>query len=240
LLVSKEAGYAVFASTHAPSGDPDATYVLFRCRAFESPHCHYDALSFILYGLRRDWVVDSGYLSYHEWDPRRRYLRSPDAHSLVVIGSGRHRTGASECVEWSPTEEGGRVVSYHDLPGGRHTREITFTRPHTLLVRDQVEFTRRRWRPWCQLFQCAQDLDVRVVSGREAELVAGDGARCALRQSATGEWRVARGEEKPALQGWYSESYGEWAPGLTLIFSPTLGTTEVETELEITPPGQAP
>ena len=236
LLVSKEAGYAVFASTHAPFGDPDAIYVLFRCRAFESPHCHYDALSFILYGLRRDWVVDSGYLSYHEWDPRRQYLRSPRAHSLVTAGTRDFRTRANECLEWGRTSEGDFVVSYHDLPAGRHTRWLLFTPPHQLTIVDQLHSARRRKVQWAQLFQLAPDLEVEIVSEAEAHLKAPDGARCIIRQSVPGRWRVARGEERPRLQGWFSESYGDWEPTTTLMFRPRPGEKTAESVLTLHPP----
>lgn len=233
-VICARAGYAIMLSSPSPieAGEYD-TYVLFRCRAFESPHCHYDALSFILYGLRRDWVVDSGYLSYHEWDPRRWYLRSPRAHSLVIAGTSDIRTQANECVEWGRTAEGDYVVSYHDLSTVRHTRRVLFTPPHQLTITDHMQPARRRKVQWSQLFQLAPDLEVEIVSDAEAHLLAPDGARCAIRQSVPGRWRVARGEERPRLQGWFSKNYGEWEPTTTLIFQPAPGEMAVESVLTL-------
>ena len=228
-VISPRAGYAIFRSGEVEKQD---LYVLFRCRAFISPHCHYDALSFTLYGLGRDWIIDPGYLNYHEWDPRRAYLRSPRAHNLVLAGEADFRTGASEVVEWGNAAEGDYVVSYHDLPQARHTRRVQLTPPRTLVIGDRLESTRPPPLPWEQLFQVAPDLGVEVVSDRAVRLLA-DGAECAITQSAPGQWQVIRGQTKPRLQGWYSEAYGKWTPGLTLVFRPAPGTAAVETRLEV-------
>ena len=239
-VICPRAGYAIMLSSPSPAAaSEDDTYVLFRCRAFESPHCHYDALSFILYGLQRDWVSDSGYLSYHEWDPRRRYLRSLRAHSVVVAGGSDFRTHTNKCLEWGRTAQGDFVVSYQDLPTARHTRRLLFTPPHQLTITDHVQPARRRGFQWSQLFQLAPDLEVEIASEVEAHLLAPDGARCIIRQRTPGGWRVARGEQHPRLQGWISKSYGEWEPTTTLIFQPGPGETAVESVLTLHPPPQA-
>ena len=233
LLVSPRAGYAILASEPPPYGNPDATYLLFRCRAFESPHCHCDALSFILYGFSRDWLVDPGYLSYQEWDPRRQYLRSPGAHSLVLVDAQDFRTRQNDVADWGRTKEGDFAVAYHDLPRGRHTRRVLLTRGGEILVHDEVTPVRRRWLPWAQLFQIAPDLEVVPVFDHEAHLKAQDGSRCVIRQDVGGEWRVVRGQERPRLQGWHSPAYGQWQPGTTLFFHPPPGVTQVQSRIAL-------
>jgi hypothetical protein len=227
-IVSSRAGYAIFRSEE---DEADSVYVLFRCRAFISAHCHYDALSFVFFGLGRDWLVDSGYLNYHEWDRRRQYLRAPRAHSLVTIGDDDLRTGESECLEWGTSEGGNYAVGYHDLRRARHTRRVQMTR-QSLTIVDQIRPARRHPARWAQLYQVAPDLEVEIISDREARLVA-DTAECAITQSFPGQWQLIRGQRKPRLQGWYSEAYGEWAPGITLVFRPVPGAGGLETRLEL-------
>lgn len=232
MMVSPRAGYAVFRSGESRG----ALHVVFRCRWFVSPHCHYDGLSFVLHARGRLWLGDPGFLNYHEWDPRRQYLRSPRAHSLVIIGAGDWRGAPSECMEWAQSEHGGYVVSYHDLPCGRHARRMEVRFPDTVVVQDRIEAGTRRPRPWCQLFQVAPGLAARIVSPREAHLVAGDGSRCVIMQSREGRWEVVTGEMRPILQGWHSPGYGEWKPGTTLIFQVPPGQPEMETVLKVPPP----
>jgi hypothetical protein len=151
----------------------------------------------------------------------------------VIAGGSYFKTQTNKCLEWGRTAEGDFVVSYEDLPTARHKRQLLFTPPHQLTITDQVQPARRRRLQWSQLFQLAPDLEVKIISEFEAHLVASDGARCSIRQSVPGQWRVARGEERPRLQGWVSESYGKWAPTATLIFQPAPGETAVETVLTL-------
>jgi hypothetical protein len=88
--------------------------------------------------------------------------------------------------------------------------------------------------PWEQLLQVAPDIQVEVISEREA-LLLGDGGRCAITQSAPGCWRVIRGQIEPRLEGWYSEAYSKWEPGVTLVFQPAKGATRLTTRLELQP-----
>lgn len=235
LTVSPRAGHAIF---RAGAGQEPGVYVLFRCHAFISTHCHCDALSFVLHGLGRDWIVDPGYLNYHDWDRRRHYLRSPRAHSLVVIGESDFRTGNSECLEWGSAAEGEYVVAYHDLPQARHTRRVQLAPAGVLTLTDQVQPARRKPVPWVQLFQVAPDLTVEIVTDREAQLIA-EGARCVITQSLPGKWQVIRGQTRPRLQGWYSEAYGKWEPGTTLVFRPPPSTTALTSVVELRAEGQA-
>jgi hypothetical protein len=233
-VVSKRAGYAIFRSRAPGEAESERDlYVLFRCRAFSSPHCHHDALSFTLYGLGRDWIVDPGYLNYHEWDARRQYLRSARAHSLVLIGDRDFRVGRNDLMEWGSEEEADYVSAYHDLRQGRHIRAFRFERGGTVVLRDEVQPARRRPVGWRQLFQIAPDLEVTIVSPQEAHLIAPDGELCIIRQSVPGQWRVARGETRPRLQGWYSAGYGQWESGTTLFFHVLPGATEVRSELAL-------
>ncbi len=178
-------------------------------------------------------LLDPGYLNYHEWDPRRQYLRSARAHSLVLIGDRDFRVGQNDLMEWGSEEEADCVSAYHDLRQGRHIRAFRFERGGAVVLRDEVQPARRRPVGWRQLFQIAPDLEVAIVSPQEAHLIAPDGALCIIRQSVPGQWRVAKGETRPRLQGWYSAGYGQWESGTTLFFHVLPGATEVRSELAL-------
>jgi len=230
MVVSERAGYAIFRA----AGDAD-TYALFRCAARISPHCHYDGLSFVLFGLGREQLRDSGFLSYHEWDPRRQYLRSPRAHSVALAGPGSFRTQECRLLEWGRADGESYALSYQDQPEGRHTRRFAFRPPREVVVEDRFDHSRRRPRPWRQLWQVGLGLGVEIVSEREAHLVSEDGSRCVIEQSVSGRWEVVTGRERPTLQGWYSAGYGEWEPATTLIFHVPLGEAAVKSSLTLCP-----
>lgn len=87
-------------------------------------HGHADALNVTLRTHGRDVLVDPGtydYFSYPHW---RQYFRSTKAHNTVVI-DGRDQSeplglflwgqrATAKCLEWCPTEAGGKVVGEHD------------------------------------------------------------------------------------------------------------------------------
>jgi hypothetical protein len=110
-----------------------------------------------------------------------------------------------------------------------------FVSPRRLVIRDQISPARPGGVRWSQLFQVAPGLEVEVKSPREAHLVAPEGARCVVEQSAAGEWQVVRGQEKPRLQGWYSAGYGEWEASATLFFRPSAETLELESRVRLEP-----
>jgi hypothetical protein len=76
---------------------------------------------------------------------------------------------------------------------------------------------------------------VGIVSPREAHLVSAEGTSCHLTQSLPGRWELLSAQEAPALQGWYSESYGKWTPGQTLRYHPPAAARTLETTLTLHP-----
>jgi hypothetical protein len=232
---SPRAGYAIF---RCGPGDVTDLHLLFRCSAFDSPHCHRDALSLTLYALGRDWLVDPGYLNYHEWDPRRHYLRSPRAHSLVLAANGDFPTAENGVVDWGRAEAGHYVTSFHALRRWKHERTMFVAGPREVRIRDHLQPAGRPVN-WQQLFQVAPGLRIQIVSPAEARLLAPDGQRCIVQQSICGEWSIVQGQEKPFLQGWHSPRYGVWESRPTLIFRLPAGAAEVESRLLLSEPGPA-
>ncbi|MCH7872999.1 MAG: alginate lyase family protein, partial [Planctomycetes bacterium] len=106
----------------------DRISIVFDCGSLGygplAAHGHADALSFTLRAFGEDVLVDPGtydYFSYPEW---RAYFRSTRAHNTIVIDdldqsevSGLflwERKARARCIEWAPSEGGGRIVAEHD------------------------------------------------------------------------------------------------------------------------------
>ena len=143
-LLSFKAGYAIH--TSYPVGDEPSetdTYILYRCNSWNhSGHCHCDALSFELFGLGREWLVDSGKLNY-EKSADRGYMTSARAHNVVLVDGQDFPFCPIELVDFDRTPEGDYVAVRHNLPEARHVRRLDFHPPHVLRLTDEFGINRR-------------------------------------------------------------------------------------------------
>lgn len=223
-LLSFRAGYAIFRSGNRlrqPDAPPSAdTYAVFKCNSFSSPHCHNDALSFILYGLGRDWLVDAGQLNYEERTAARQYMRSSRAHNVLRISGQDFGYHNLELVEWGRDKRGDHVAVRHDLPEAAHTRRFRFVPPHVIELEDTVESNNQQMYVYEQLFHVAPGLQIKIFSNTHAALFADNGDRCDLRQAGDdGVWSVIEPQTEPEYQGWYSPVYGQLEKSPVLIYS---------------------
>ncbi len=121
-----EGGYYLL--RHGRAGSDERIVVTFDCGPLGygplAAHGHADALSFTLRAFGVDVLVDAGTYDYFTYPAWRRYFRGTRAHNTIEIDGqdqsemlGSFLWGAraqSRCVEWSPTERGGRVAGEHD------------------------------------------------------------------------------------------------------------------------------
>lgn len=235
-LMDFDAGYAAFTSYALDCPTPKTdTYMLFKCNAFVYTHYHHDALSFILYGQGRDWLVDSGLHSYREDSSERLYVRGPRGHNLVLVDNAEFELGEVELIDHGRTAQGDFVVARHHLPNAMHTRELLFTPPHTIRITDELTSTDANPHAYAQLFHVAPGLQVELESNQAARLVAEDGATCTLEQSgAAGAWQVIEGQKEPFWQGWYSPGFEKIEPAPVLIFTSDTPAAECEFQTTIT------
>jgi hypothetical protein len=233
-VLSFEAGYAVFTSYALDDDRPNTdTHVLFRCNAFEYTHAQNDALSFTLYGLGRDWLVDSGLYNYDEQSPGRRYMRSARAHNVVLVDEGDFESGRIELKDWDRTSRHDSVTVSHELPRARHLRSLRYIWPRRVEITDELSATDGRPHAYSQVFHVAPDLKVKVVSAQHVELVAQSGDACVIEQlGQAGEWRIIRGQKRPYWQGWYSARFLELVPNATLYYTtPRMSSCVFETRV---------
>jgi Heparinase II/III-like protein/Heparinase II/III N-terminus len=143
---------------YGESDSPDRISVVFDCGPLGmgplGAHGHADALSFTLCAFGRDVLVDPGtydYFSYPKW---RRYFRSTAAHNTIVIDGQDQsemlglflwgRRANARCLNWEPTQAGGKVTGDHDgythlAAPVIHRRTLELDGPNrTLIVRDSI------------------------------------------------------------------------------------------------------
>jgi glycosyltransferase involved in cell wall biosynthesis len=219
-LLSFPAGYAIFTAYDVTAGESDTvdTHLLFKCNSFQSTHCHNDALSFVLYGHGRDWLVDSGYLNYEEGSAEREYMRSARAHNVVLVDERDFDYHPCSLSRWARTAQEDLVEARHELPEAIHTRTLRFRPPAELVITDLLEARDDLRHSFTQLFHAAPGLQVELISPSSARLEAGDGRACEIEQLGPGGWTVVTGQREP-MQGWFSPTYGELEPAPVLLYA---------------------
>jgi len=220
-LLSFAAGYAVFTAYNPGTDNPRPdTHALFKCNSFQFAHFHYDALSFTLYGLGRDWIVDSGKYNYEEKTPERRYMRSARAHNGVLVDEADFGLNPITLVDYGRNDIGDWVAARHQLPQANHTRTFEFVSPTSVWLTDALESTDGKPHTYTQLFHVAPGLKVEQVGSSRLQLTAPNGDFCLLDQLApVGEWHVITGQKEPYYQGWYSPDFNKLEPIPTLCFT---------------------
>lgn len=219
-VLSFDAGYAIFTAYDIAASKPDPdTHVFYKCNAFKYAHNHADALSFVLYGLGRDWLIDSGVHS-HDQVPERHYVISPRAHNLVLVDEKNFPLGKVELIDSGRTLEGDFVTARHHLPTATHTRTLRFLPPYQVELRDDLSSTDGKPHTYTQVFHVGREIELRIISDRRVELVGKDGARCVIEQKGVaGAWRVIEGQKQPYWQGWFSPAYNKIEPSPALYYS---------------------
>jgi hypothetical protein len=125
-IALNQSGYYLL--QHGDLNSPERISVVFDCGPLGmgslAGHGHADALSFTLRAFGRDVLVDPGtydYFSYPQW---REYFRGTRAHNTIVV-DGRNQSEMlglflwgkktqAKCLNWEPSDTGGRVIGEHD------------------------------------------------------------------------------------------------------------------------------
>jgi len=213
-------------------GAADAVSVVFDCGPLGmgplAAHGHADALSFTLRVGGHDVLVDPGTYDYFTYPAWRDYFRSTQAHNTVVIDGLNQsvilgpflwgRAAQSRCLEWSPNQQGGRVVGQHDgytrlADPVMHRRTLELdARRRELRINDEVRARTVHESTVCFHFAEQAQLAKREGSRFLIELPA---ARLELVLDDRLTVEVWRGSEQP-IAGWVSRGYHRKAAALTL------------------------
>ena len=210
---------------------PECISVVFDCGPLGmgalAGHGHADALSFTLRAFGRDVLVDPGtydYFSYPKW---RQYFRSTRAHNTVVI-DGRDQSemlgpflwgkrAKAECLNWQPTDTGGKVVGEHD--GYSHLRDPVIHKRmidldgRELVVRDDIM---ARAQHEIQIFFHFAEHCVVELAGKNAFLVDVGLGMIVVELDPSLQVELFNGSEDP-ICGWVSRGYHQKQASTTLV-----------------------
>jgi hypothetical protein len=222
-LLAKVRGiYAVMRGHHPDQAGTVDTHVVFKTDYFHFPHFHRDGLSFVLYALGREWLIDPGPHSYEYDRWERLYLCSSSAHNVVEVDAP-FDVNPVEILDIRRTLTGDQITARHRLDAAVHTRTLEYRPPRGLRVHDDIQVTDQQRHTVRQLFQVHPDCKIQTDGDRTLRLLSPTGDHCTITQTTAGSWQVVRGRREPTPLGWYSPRPMEIAPIATCVY-------EVETD----------
>lgn len=212
---------------------PEAQWGFFDAGPWGSTHQHDDKLHLSVAAFGRDLLVDAGRFHYTGDHWRSFFLGSAAHNTLLIDGGGQSReSGRAEPLAKAPMEPGSYRLTprfdyarasytgrYDGVTGeASHTRAVLYLRDRFWVVVDRV--TTDRPREVTALWHFHPDLSVRLEGASALSTDPGLGNLRVVPAGALA-WsaRLARGEEQPAIQGWYSESYNHRVPSPTAVYT---------------------
>ncbi|WP_214815817.1 alginate lyase family protein [Exiguobacterium sp. s131] len=173
LLANLGSQYAVMREYwhHAKRPFRDATYILMTAGYHGGAHKHADDLSLELYGLGRDFIVETGRYGYVDGPERAQALRVAAHNTVHRLGEeldlSIERIGESGILEVKEARKQMTATGVSRLIGKEaiHTRHVVYDKARTLVVFDRIVAPEADL--FVQRFHLAPGLD--LVSGTPEE-----------------------------------------------------------------------
>jgi hypothetical protein len=208
-------------------------------------HGHQDHMSLTYYARGRNLIVDGGHTGYEE-TPYRAYLRSPEAHNVLVLPGVRFSGTARTNVTRRVAGRNGEFFALTDTAygGRRRDRGVYFAqRPDLILVFDRAAGG-AGYQSYRQLWHLDPGLEVTTV--RDTHVVAAaPGARLEVRRIPLpgrpippASTKVIRGRTDP-YQGWVSRAMLERTPAPVISMTDTGSSVAMLTLIAPSAPGAA-
>ena len=211
-------------------------WAFFDVGPWGSGHQHNDKLNLSIAAFGVDFLVDAGRFAYQGEmaEKFRGYARSTQGHNTLLIDGQGQDKGPLLAEKSLPELHAqvtddfdyawGEVDHFIDLEKVSHTRSVFYRKGKYWLIVDEVQTDQPRqvealwhWHPQCQ-----------VTIGEEGEIVA-TRAEGSLLLQPLGDipwvFKLVKGQEKPAIQGWYSERYNQAEPNPTAIYQTDIQDT---------------
>lgn len=191
--------------------DTQSHYSLRYGSAIKS-HQHEDRGSVTFFSGGQDWLTDPGSYSYEPKDPFRQYLRSREAHNLVIVDEVEYRKSGSVQLEACRVDEVSHDYTLVDsnYKGVNLTRRVIYLAAIDLMVvLDRVESdhkitSRQTWHTEPGIKPRYRDSAL--------ELQKNDGSKFTVRWLGNGERpKVTYGNES-SVKEWVSRKWGEKSP----------------------------
>ncbi|MEL7588565.1 MAG: alginate lyase family protein [Prolixibacteraceae bacterium] len=214
--------------------DEDAHWSFFDIGPWGSGHQHSDKLHLSVSAYGRDLLVDAGRFAYRGEVAKkfRSYATGSQGHNVLLIDGNGQAPGDPVTKEPVPEKDclilpqndlaRGSFDRFNQLEGGcKHTRTLAYQRGDFWIVVDQIATDRPRkiealwhWHPACDV-------------SAEGKTVFTQNKRGNLQIIPLGrhEWELKqiKGQETPAIQGWYSRVYNQFEPNTVSVY-----TTQIE------------
>ncbi len=219
--------------------DANAHWSFFDIGPWGSGHQHNDKMHLSISAYGRDLLVDAGRFAYHGEVARkfRGYATGSQSHNVVLIDGNGQAPGARLAAKpisgehFKITDEFdyalGSFDAYNNVKGKvQHTRALFYVRGNLWVVADRIKTDRPRqietlwhWHPECKVEKAKNGIvTTKNEKGNLSVVPVGDT-----------KWNVnfVKGQEKPEIQGWYSEEYNKYEPNITTVYSTNIESNAI-------------
>ncbi|MEZ4905340.1 MAG: heparinase II/III family protein [Spirosomataceae bacterium] len=206
--------------------DVQAHWSFFDIGPWGSGHQHNDKLHLSISAYGRDLLVDAGRFAYtgETADKFRPYAKGSEGHNLLLIDNHGQKPGptlAKEAVSHDYFQINkdfdyatNFMSDFMEIQGiAQHSRTLFYVRGEFWIVIDRVKTDRPRqidalwhWHPSCDVVKENTTVKTKNQQGNLAIIPLSS-------QKFTIEF--IKGQEKPAIQGWYSPEYNLFEPNIT-------------------------
>ena len=216
--------------------DSQAHWSFFDIGPWGSGHQHNDKLHLSISAFGRDFLVDAGRFAYtgEVAEKFRPYARGSQGHNLIMIDGKGQANGPTHAGK--PVDEthflvtpafdyaSDRFDSYQGLEGNAsHIRSLLYVRGEFWVVVDKIATDRPRtiealwhWHPDNEVVKEGKTVKTKNGAGNLAILPIGANAF---------DIQFIKGQEDPAIQGWYSPEYNIFGPNVASIYKTEIAET---------------
>lgn len=215
--------------------DKDAHWSFFDVGPWGSGHQHNDKLHLSISAFGRDLLVDAGRFAYtgEVAEKFRPYAKGTQGHNSVLI-DGKGQAAGIPVTEKPLDKTHFKITSefdfawsnmdrFNELSDVNHYRSLFYVRDNFWVVVDNIKTIEPRkvetlwhWHPDCQILKEGSGI-ITSVNGK---------GNLRIIPVGKSDWKVdiVKGQEKPEIQGWYSEEYNKFEPNLACIYSTQIQT----------------
>lgn len=210
--------------------DKDAHWSFFDVGPWGSGHQHNDKLHLSISAFGRDLLVDAGRFAYtgEVADKFRPYAKGTQGHNSVLI-DGKGQAPGIPVMDKPLDKTHFKILpefdfawnymdKFNELNDVNHSRSLFYVRDNFWVVVDNIKTKKPRkvetlwhWHPDCKILNEGNGT-ITSVNGK---------GNLRIIPVGKSDWKVEiiKGQEKPEIQGWYSEEYNKFEPNLACVYS---------------------